>query len=116
NLSLNNLNDITAYPLGIGAAEGEFTLYTIDQHNKGKNKISDHEPLSAKNETIELTTIDLFVESNQLEKVDLIKMDIEGYEMKALHGGKETLKKFKPKLFIEVNNQNLVEQGASAKE
>lgn len=116
NLSLNNLNHITAYPLGIGAAEGEFTLYTIDQHNKGKNKISDHKTVSAKSETIKLTTIDQFVASNQLAKVDLIKLDIEGFEMKALQGGQETLNKFRPKLFIEVDNQNLIEQVSSAKE
>jgi FkbM family methyltransferase len=115
-LSLNNLKHITAYPLGIGASEGKLTLYTIDQHNKGKNKIADNEPVGARNEAIELTTIDRFVQNHQLENVDLIKIDIEGYEMNALQGGQETLKKFRPKLFIEVDNQNLFEQEASAKE
>lgn len=116
NLSLNAFKNISAYPLGIGAFEGEFTLYTIDRHNKGKNKISENKSLDAKNETIRLTTIDQFMKSNQIEKVDLIKLDIEGFEMKALKGGQETLKNYRPKLFIEVDNQLLVEQGSSAKE
>lgn len=116
NLSLNSLKNISTYPLGIGAFEGKFKLYTIDQHNKGKNKISENNLPDSKKETIQLTTIDQFVKSNQIPKVDLIKLDIEGFEMKALKGGMKTLKKYSPKLFIEIDNQHLVEQGSSAKE
>jgi FkbM family methyltransferase len=51
-------------------------------------------------QSIEITTIDAFVEENDLKKVDFIKADIEGYECYMLEGGRETLKKFAPKLAI----------------
>jgi len=52
------------------------------------------------NYKIKVTAIDKFVERNNLSKVDFIKMDIEGAELKALEGGEGTIKKFKPKLAI----------------
>ncbi len=43
-------------------------------------------------------SIDDFVEQNHLEKVDLIKLDVEGCEMDVLNGAEKTIRKFKPKL------------------
>lgn len=45
-------------------------------------------------------TIDDFVLRKNIQKIDFIKMDIEGAETFALQGAMETIKKFKPKLAI----------------
>jgi len=47
---------------------------------------------------VSLTTIDKLVAELQLERVDFIKMDIEGAEQKALAGARETLTRFKPRV------------------
>ncbi|CAN1212305.1 hypothetical protein TUMEXPCC7403_19005 [Tumidithrix helvetica PCC 7403] len=46
-------------------------------------------------------TIDKFVQKENLIRLDLIKMDIEGAEVKALLGMSETIVKHKPKLLFE---------------
>jgi len=47
-------------------------------------------------------SIDDFVKQNGITKIDFIKMDIEGAELKALEGAIETIKRFKPKLAIAI--------------
>ena len=47
-------------------------------------------------------TIDKFVEENNIEKIDYIKMDVEGAERTILEGAIKTIKKFKPHLAIAI--------------
>ena len=48
------------------------------------------------------TTIDKFVEENNIEKIDYIKMDVEGAERNILEGAIKTIRKFKPSLAIAI--------------
>ena len=48
------------------------------------------------------TTIDKFVEENNIEKINYIKMDVEGAERNILEGAIKTIKKFKPSLAIAI--------------
>lgn len=67
--------------------------FAIDQWKRGDTELHDR---------IEATTvsIDDFVQREKLDKLDFIKMDIEGSEFSALRGAKKTLQRFKPKLAI----------------
>ncbi len=49
---------------------------------------------------VEATTLDSFVEQRGVERVDLIKLDIEGAELAALEGARQTIRRFKPRLQI----------------
>jgi FkbM family methyltransferase len=57
---------------------------------------------NGKNSRATITTIDHFVESSKLPRLDFIKMDIEGAEREALKGAINTLKNMRPKLAISV--------------
>jgi len=58
--------------------------------------------LDGGNQTIEGITLDSFVQEEGLERVDFIKLDVEGAELEVLEGAVETIKKFKPKMAISV--------------
>ena len=49
---------------------------------------------------VELTTVDKIVSELDLQRVDFIKMDIEGSEQRALQGAQETIRRFKPRMAI----------------
>lgn len=46
---------------------------------------------SGLDETVELTTIDAFCAAHSIDRIDLLKLDIEGHELAALQGAKDML-------------------------
>jgi FkbM family methyltransferase len=51
-----------------------------------------------------------------LNRIDLIKIDVDGYEMNVLRGGRESLKKYKPVVVIELFEEALVDAGSSVRQ
>ena len=54
---------------------------------------------------VRTTSLDEFVSQNNFDRIDFIKMDIEGSEIDAIKGAEETIKKFRPKLSIAVYHE-----------
>jgi FkbM family methyltransferase len=99
NMKLNNCNNIKIVSKAVfdTAKNTKLILFGTTSHfivNK------DNEAEGGIN--IETIPIDEFVREENLNRVDFIKMNIEGSEEKAFLGAKETLRKFKPKLAISV--------------
>ena len=88
NISLNDFNNIHVFNLGVSDKKETQKLYRVDQHNLGMNRIlNDTDAASFEDFTIiETDTLDNVVSENNIQKIDLIKIDIEGYEMHALRG------------------------------
>lgn len=88
-------NKIEIIKKGLWSEEKQ--LYFKD--NGGKSCIS-----SKGAEVIEVTSIDAFMETKEI--VTFIKMDIEGSELEALKGAKETIMRDKPNLAICIYHKN----------
>ena len=87
------MNKFTYHVCGIGAEKG--TTYTTS--NK-VGRIKDRGDVK-----IPIETIDSF----NFENVTFIKYDIEGYELKAVKGSEQTIKKYNPVIVVEQNKGNL---------
>jgi FkbM family methyltransferase len=48
-------------------------------------------------------TLDAFVARQEIVRLDLIKMDVDGHELPVLLGGRETLRRFQPLLVMEMS-------------
>ena len=47
------------------------------------------------------------IDDYNLDKVDFIKIDVEGHELQALTGAEKTLKEYKPVIYIEITRSNV---------
>jgi len=71
-------------------------------NDKGPSSRIEFQPFDEQTGQSTTISIDDFVKSNNIRRVDFIKMDIEGAEPLALYGAIETIKRFKPKLAIAI--------------
>jgi FkbM family methyltransferase len=114
NLALNSIRNVTVRPVGIGAEKGTATMFfsplmtggaSIDQ----KTVSNLQQTQEVRQQTINISTVDEEVASG-LPVPDFIKIDIEGYELAALQGARETLVKLRPELFLEMHGETLREK------
>lgn len=70
--------------------------------NNGPASRLGFEPFEGYESIIKTISIDDFVDKEKIDKIDFIKMDIEGSELSALKGSINTIKKFKPRLAISI--------------
>lgn len=67
-------------------------------------------------EEIRLTTLDAFSREQNLQRLDFIKVDIEGWEAHFLRGAREAIARFRPSLLLEVVEPTLKRAGSTAVE
>ena len=93
NVKLNQMENIEIVPMGLS-----------DQCTEGKpislGKIWPGNRIAFHDQPLPLTTLDCFVHVREIERVDFIKLDIEGAELDCLQGAQNTIEKFCPKLAI----------------
>ena len=113
NISLNNFSNLEVSQIGLGDERGSFDLVVDTDSNRGGNRISDN--ISGKSTSkIVVERLDDWMQNKPIERVDLIKIDVEGYELKVLKGGEKSILKYKPIFFIELDEDNLKATGDSA--
>ena len=115
NLSLNHLPQVSAFPVGLGEVPGHASISSVDRFNLGMHRIvPDPSGGVEPAHPIELTTLDSVRERHSLDRLDWVKIDVEGYELKVVRGGLATLGDLRPRLFVEVDDAHLRTQGDSA--
>ncbi|MFP3318445.1 MAG: FkbM family methyltransferase [Thermoplasmata archaeon] len=96
NIKLNNLeNKIIPFNFAIGNSNSLDFSIDHDMMTKSKNGLR-----------IKPKKLDEF----QFEKVDFIKIDVEGFEKEVLEGAKNTIEKYNPKIILEVHSRDLMNE------
>lgn len=86
--SIGLAGDVFLNPFGLGATPCEMTLHLFSDE-AGTNSIYRREGLNAvqtQTEQIRLDTLDAYCQRQQVEQIDLLKIDVEGHEFEVLKG------------------------------
>ena len=118
NISINDSSNLHVFNLGVSDRKENVKLYRVDSNNTGMNRILNETEAERFQDftTIETDTLDNVMTENNIKRVDVVKIDIEGYEMHALRGASQLLRTYRPKLFIEIGYTRLINNGASPNE
>ena len=104
NIKLNNLQDkIKEQNIALSDQSGTAVMYLPSFSGSPAASLRN---LHEEEENIEveckLEQLDEFCHTRGMARIDLIKCDVEGAELLVLRGGKESIKKYRPVLFIEI--------------
>ncbi len=95
---------VIVYPKGVWDKDDTLELL-VDPDNQAADSFVIHRQGAKAVAKVPLTTIDDLVYELNLKTVNFVKMDIEGAEVKALQGGRQTLARFHPRLALSVYHQ-----------
>lgn len=104
---LNNFDNIVeVHNIALGEKNDKKTLHISSKNVGGSSlvEISGDEKIQVK-----ITPGDNII--SQLQKIDLIKIDVEGYEYETLSGIQVTLKRYKPIIIMEFNGESYIRNG-----
>ena len=103
-IKLNTLGNVLALNIALGDSEGKAIL--CQKLVTATSSITEFEKCQRLVE-VPLKMLDSVIEELGLGRVDAIKIDVEGAEIRVLKGAVNTIRRFKPFIVIEVRNRNI---------
>lgn len=118
NLKANTFSNITLVKKGLGHVPGNYKMAINENEpgNAGSTRVVGKANNNDAFDVAEIIRLDDFLNKNPVERIDLIKIDTEGFETSVIKSGMNSLRTFKPTLFLELHDVKLREQGSSAEE
>lgn len=112
NVNLNMFTNVDVRQVALGKKSGEATLaFQPSGFSSGsiQDDIQKQILQKKRSETVQvqIDTLDNQININNLPEPDFVKIDVEGLEMDVLLGMTDTIKNYKPKLFIEIHGVDI---------
>lgn len=112
-LRLNRVTNVRVFPVGLGAADQELQYFQPITANTGTGSfVAGFSPDNAPTgQTLTVMNGDTFLRGQGVERIDLMKIDVEGFEREVLKGLPLTLASMSPTIFLEVSRNLAREVG-----
>lgn len=112
NIRLNGFTHVAVVPIALGETTAELDIfdqsapYVDGTVNEGLTTLFAHGGRSTPVEKVSVRRLDDVYPEWGLERLDLVKLDIEGAELAALRGGQKMLEQFRPTLIVEIGRES----------
>jgi FkbM family methyltransferase len=116
NIERNRITNIKLNQLIVSDTCARQAIHLGESWNSGSASISTTYDGSSAVEEVDSITLDTYCRQENLPRVDVIKIDVEGHEMSVLKAAIEVFAKYRPILFIEVRDHCLRDAHSSREE
>ncbi len=110
-IATNGLSNVRAQQLALAATAGTLDFLANPVSGSASHLAPASRALGGSNLQVQVRTLDEFAASNGLNRIDLIKIDVEGFELDVLQGAAAILATRQSKVFLEFNSYTLIAFG-----
>ncbi|HKP61994.1 MAG TPA: FkbM family methyltransferase [Polyangiales bacterium] len=117
NFELNRVTNVEIVDVAVSDHRGSATLHLSPDTNTGSTALQQSTSYRTAQSTIETVTLEELLASRGIERVDLLKMDVEGFEYEAILGSPELFRRHVVRaIAIELHPRALVTRNHSCEE
>ena len=104
NIRQNDLSNILAHPLALSDENGESIIHMVSDRNIGASSFAKPPHLASQALSVTKRRGDDIVNELGLERIDLLKIDVESHEAFVLNGLEQSITRFRPLIIMEWND------------
>jgi FkbM family methyltransferase len=115
NIALNGFGNVQTVRMALTDQDGEADLHVASDDYDGHNTFGSFmysEVTLLRTERVIQGQLDTYLRNQGLSRVHLLKMDIEGGEVRLLHGARQTIAQSRPVILLEASEEALRRQGS----
>lgn len=106
----NSLTNVTVFPVGLGDTDADLDFFEPEGANVGEGTFVASQRVSSRNvRKLSVRRGDDFCEEQALPPIDLLKMDVEGFEIRVLRGLEQRIQQDRPIILMEVSDETRAE-------
>src|SRR5262249_41268751 len=118
NVDINGCSNVLLYEIGLGSKSELADLFTAAPDSDSQDHLNEGLPSMFRSSsrpcrigTGEIRTFDEIFKETQLERLDIIKIDVEGAELPVLRGALGSIRRYRPLIIVEICEANFATAG-----